>query len=230
MIQLGSFFSLLMVTICSAFMVGCIANPLKKEALTVMDSAKVNFHYVKTDTGHLGDKSPNKDFYTLSVFMDIENNKISFESESINSAGVGWNDNYALYQELECQEYSYDYLCVPSIKLTLPINEFQSKNTWSHGFLNYTNKGIQSISSLNQYGPVFVINASQLSNNKLIYTYYLTLNKGLVAFSKGDSRNPWVLSEENEFGVGALSLGASINANALTTSDIKNYSIIKMAK
>ena len=174
-------------------------------------------------------KALTRDFYTLSVFMDIENNKISFESESINSAGVGWNDNYALYQELECQEYSYDYLCVPSIKLALPINEFQSKNTWSHGFLNYTNKGMQSISSLHHYGPVFVINASQLSDNKLIYTYYLTLNKGLVAFSEGDSQNPWVLSEKNEFGVGALSLGESINANTLTTSDIKNYSIIKMA-
>ncbi|MBU2877079.1 MULTISPECIES: hypothetical protein [Aliiglaciecola] len=226
--QLSRFFFMLIVSICAAFTASCATNKQPKETLSTMDSAKVNFHYVKVNTDNLKVGHSSKSHYTLSVFMDVKNGKIHFDSESVNSVGVGWSGSYELYQELACQEYSHAYLCIPSIGLAIPISTFQTENTWTHNSLSYTNKGMQRIAELDSYGEVFVINATQSGGNKSIYTYYLSLKKGLVAFSKGDSHDLWVLSEKNSFGVGALSLGKSLNTNSLSISDIKNYSVVKM--
>lgn len=223
-------FLVLMATFSTAFIAGCVANPINNKVMSTVDSAKIDFKYIKTDIDRSRGKNSRNETLVLSVFMDMQSNKIIFDGENINSAGVGWANSYELYQELECDEYSYSYLCVPSIKFVLPVSKFHSKVTWTHGLLHYINLGLQHITELEHYGPVFVINASHINDDKLIYTYYLTLGKGLVGFLKRDSNTLWVLSKDNEFGIGALSLGEAIKANSLTTSDIENYSIIKMVK
>ena len=199
------------------------ANESKKITKTV-DTAKVSFHYTKVD------RNKKASYYTLFVYMGVANGKPTFSSESINAAEVGWSDHYQLYQELACPEYSYAYLCVPSISLAIPINTFQSTYRWSHHAMSYVNKGTQNMTQLGNFGKVFVIEAIQNDSNSLAYRYYFSLKKGLVAFSVGKSNNLWVLSQQHSFGVGALSVGKSLNTNALSTADIKHYAIVKMSK
>ncbi|ESP93348.1 hypothetical protein [Pseudoalteromonas luteoviolacea] len=220
---------ILPLVVGSTLMMGCKAKQQSSESLNTVDSAKIKFHYVKTGLSS-SKKGKLENRYTLSVYMDIKNDEINFESESVNSPGIGWPGSYDFYQELDCVEYSHKYLCIPSIKLAIPISKFQSERHWSHNSLNYSNGGLQDIPTLREFGKVFVINAMLQNSREIIYTYYFTLKGGLVAFSKGGSHDTWVLSDKNEFGAGALSLGKSLGVNSWTVNDIKNYSVIKMVR
>ncbi len=213
------------VFFCYLLISSCSGNTQLKNTSVNSDSAKIDFQYINNESS---DKDNTKNnLYELSVFIEIINEKLDFKNESVNSPGVGWDNNYKFYQELNCPEYSYDYLCIPSINLVLPIVNFRTIRKWEYGELFYTYSGIASINQLNIHGKVMVVNSFNKESEKLGYTFYLTMDKGLVAFSIGNLDHLWVLSEENMYGVGALSLGKSLGVNSLLATDIEKYSIVK---
>lgn len=189
------------------------------------ESAKLEFRYTNHD-GKANDLEKGG-IFKLEVYGEINAGEPVFENESLNSAGVGWDNSLSFYQELNCPTYDSSYLCIPSIDLVLSTRDFFEKKSWSIENKKYEFLGTMEIHNLEHFGKVTVVSNTM---SGVVFKYYFSQHKGLVAFSINvDSEVMWTLNKEEPFGVGAISFSKSRGEISPLNENQKKVIMVKSA-